>query len=410
MTSSEPPLVLGPDRDGTVVVMRGDRITDVRHGSLPADPAVAAIACPNAVLTPGQVNAHTHIYSGLAVFDMPPPRRRPESFVEILERVWWRLDRALDERALRASARHYVAEALLAGTTGLVDHHESPDFIDGSLDVLADACEELGLRALLCFGATERNGGPAEARRGLEEGERFLRSKRSALMRGAVGLHASFTVSDETVRAAAALTHELGAVTHVHVAEDAADVEDARRRGYAGPLQRLLRLEALPAGSILAHGVHLTVDEVKMAEDHGLWLVQNPRSNRGNGVGYARSLRASRRVALGTDGYAARMSEEMAALEDEAAAHGDDLAAARRRLGAGRELLAERFGVSFAREVGAAADVVAFEGDTARHVVVGGRLVVRDGRLVAADVEAIRAEAKAEAPRLWARMTALPGG
>ena len=177
-----------------------------------------------------------------------------------------------------------------------------------------------------------------------------------------MGLHASFTVSDETLRAAASLAQELGAVTHVHVAEDAADVDDARRRGYAGPLQRLLHLEALPQGSILAHGVHLTVDEVKAAEDHGLWLVQNPRSNRGNGVGYAGALRASRRVALGTDGFPARMSEENATLVDEATAHGDDLGAAQRRLAAGRDLLAERFGVSFALEVGSAADLVAFEG------------------------------------------------
>ena len=123
---------------------------------------------------PGAINAHTHIYSGLAPLGMPPPERDPETFVEILERVWWRLDRALDEESLRASARLYVAEALLAGTTTLIDHHESPNFIAGSLDVIADACEELGVRALLCYGATERNGGRQEARDGLAECRRFI--------------------------------------------------------------------------------------------------------------------------------------------------------------------------------------------------------------------------------------------
>ena len=124
----------------------------------------------------GNVNAHTHIYSGLAPLGIPQPEPEPESFVQILERLWWLLDRALDEESLRASARLYVADALLAGTTVLIDHHESPDFIEGSLDVLADACDELGIRALLCYGATERNGGVDEAMRGLGECRRFIES------------------------------------------------------------------------------------------------------------------------------------------------------------------------------------------------------------------------------------------
>ncbi|MFN8178388.1 MAG: amidohydrolase family protein [bacterium] len=402
-------LALGPDVEGTWVLVEGDRIAALGRGAPPED--VPSLACPKARLLPGHVNAHTHLYSGLAPLDMPAPSRAPASFLEILERVWWRLDRAIDEPALRASARLYVAEALLAGTTALADHHESPAFLEGSLDVLGDVCEELGLRAVLCFGATERNGGRAEAARGLAECRRFLGENARPLVRGAVGLHASFTVSDETLRDAAALAKGCGAVVHVHVAEDRADVDDSRRRGYAGPLERLLQLDALPEGSILAHGVHLTVDEVKAAEDHGLWIVQNPRSNRSNGVGYPGALAASRRVALGTDGFPARMHEEQEALFEEAAAQRDDAGAARRRLAAGHDLLAERFGLPFAPlAAGAAADVVAFEGGTARHVVVGGRVVVRDGKLVAADVGAIRADAKREAPRLWARMSALPGG
>jgi cytosine/adenosine deaminase-related metal-dependent hydrolase len=399
-------LALGPDAAGRVVVIAGDGIVEV--GTAPPPPGVPTLPCPGALLEPGRVNAHTHVYSALAALDMPPPEPAPRSFVEILERVWWRLDRALDEGALRASARLYAAESLLAGTTTLVDHHESPDFIEGSLDVLADACDELGIRALLCFGATERNGGRAEAARGLAECRRFLAADRRPHVRGVVGLHASFTVSDETAREAGAMARDLGTVTHVHLAEDAADVVDARRRGFPGPLRRLLRLEALPAGSILAHGVHLSVDEVREASEHGLWIVQNPRSNRGNGVGYPGALAASRRVALGTDGYPARMEEEVAVLEQEAAAHGDDLDAARRRPDAGRDLAAERFGRPFAPLApGAAADVVAREGATARHVVVGGRIVVEGGRLAAADLDAIRAEAAEQAPRLFRRMAAL---
>ena len=143
----------------------------------------------------GFVNAHTHLYSGLVPLGMPAPEPAPTNFVEILERVWWRLDRALDETSLRASARLYIAEALELGTTVLMDHHESPEFIEGSLDILAEECERLGMRALLCYGATERNDGRDEARRGLAECRRFLETNERGGVRGAVGLHASFTVS-----------------------------------------------------------------------------------------------------------------------------------------------------------------------------------------------------------------------
>jgi cytosine/adenosine deaminase-related metal-dependent hydrolase len=330
------------------------------------------------VAGPGFVNAHTHIYSGLAPLGMPAPAHPPENFVQILERVWWRLDRAIDAPALRASARLYVAEARRFGTAALVDHHESPNFIEGSLDVLADACQELGMRALLCFGATERNGGPGEARRGLAECRRFITGNDRPLVRGVVGLHASFTVSDDTIREAAELCRELRTVMHVHLAEDRADVEDAQRRGWAGPLERLHQLGALPAGSILAHGVHLTADQVRLATRLSCWIVQNPRSNRGNRVGYPRGLRDGTRVALGTDGYPSDPRAEQDALMEEARAHGDDMPAVLRRADAGHALIGERFGD-------------------------GPGPIGPD----TFDLEAIRAEAAAEAPRLWSRMAGL---
>jgi cytosine/adenosine deaminase-related metal-dependent hydrolase len=359
---------------------------------------------------PGLVNAHTHIYSGLAPFGMPPPERAPETFLQILERVWWRLDRAIDERSLRASARLYAAESLLAGTTVLVDHHESPSFIDGSLDVIADACDELGVRAILCYGATERNGGRDEARRGLAECRRFQRENRRRLVRGVVGLHASFTISDETIREAGTLCRALDTVLHVHMAEDVADVADARERGYGGPLERLVALDALPEGSILAHGVHLTSAQVELAAGRGCWLVQNPRSNRHNGVGYPGALRVSSHVALGTDGFPADMIGELDALRDVAREHGDDTAATGRRLTQGLALAARYFPeiAAGAPDDPAAVDVRAWAGaqrDRCRHhLVVDGRIVMDEGRLVTADIDTIRSEAADEAQRLWARL------
>lgn len=358
----------------------------------------------------GYVNAHTHLYSALAPFGMPPPRPAPEHFLQILERVWWRLDRAVDAASLRAGARLYVAEALLAGTTTLVDHHESPRFVEGSLDVLADACQELGIRAVLCYGATERNGGRGEGQRGLAECRRFVRENRRPLVRGLVGLHAAFTLSDETLREAGDLARELFTEVHVHVAEDAADVVDAQRRGYAGPLERLLALDALPPHSILAHGVHLTPAQVRLAEERSLWIVQNPRSNANNRVGWAGSLGASRRVALGTDGFTADLREEHAALVRLAHEHGDPAGddVLRARLHAGLQLVEHVF-----HGVQAPDDVVEY-GEPGPHgrapvgrVTVAGRTVVEDGRLVHGDLEAIRAEAREQAAKLWPRMEAL---
>ncbi|GMV42682.1 MAG: hypothetical protein AMXMBFR64_43980 [Myxococcales bacterium] len=400
--------VVGPDRRGAWLVLQGPQIADVGKGPPPDEPGADHLDCKGGLIQPGWVNAHTHLYSGLAPLGMPAPAETPETFVQILEKVWWRLDRALDPASLRAAARYYIANALLSGTVGLVDHHESPGFIAGSLDVLGDACEELGIRAALCYGATERNGGREEGAQGLLECRRFAEAGGRPLVRALVGLHASFTVSDQTIHAAGELCRALGAALHVHVAEDLADVEDARARGYLDPLDRLARLGALVDGSVLAHGVHLGEDAVRRAADAGCWLVHNPRSNRGNRVGYAAALGASDRVALGTDGYPAVVADEEAALREEAEAHGEEWSAVWRRASGGAELLAELFDVPDALEVGAPADFIVTDGaDRVRHVVVDGRVVVRDGRLQTGDMDSIKHEAEAEAARLWARMAAL---
>jgi cytosine/adenosine deaminase-related metal-dependent hydrolase len=357
---------------------------------------------------PGFVNAHTHVYSGLAPLGMPEPVPPPGNFLQILARVWWRLDRALDEPTLRAAARYYVATALLHGTTVLVDHHESPAFIEGSLDVVADACQDLGMRAALCYGATERNAGRDEARRGLAECRRFIRSNRRPLVRGLVGLHASFTVSDDTIREAGELCRELNSVMHVHVAEDAADVLDSRRRGYAGPFERLEALGALPAGSILAHGVHLDADEVRRAESLGCWIVQNPRSNTHNGVGYPRALAASARVAVGTDGFVSDLGDELDELERAAAAHGESPGSVAARAAAGVSLAAELWGIAPGSAEGPDfLGVRATGAGGAQHLSIGGRIVVDHGELRTGDMATIDAAARAAAASLWRRMAVL---
>jgi cytosine/adenosine deaminase-related metal-dependent hydrolase len=218
---------------------------------------------------------------------MPAPPRSPTTFVEILEQVWWRLDVALDLDMLRWSAMLGALEALECGTTAIVDHHESPNAIEGSLDVIADACREVGVRVVCAYGVTDRHDRDG-ARRGLDENERFVRGGG----RGLVGVHAAFTCSDETLEAAAGLARDLGVGVHIHVAEGAVDATAGRR------------LAPLADDSwLLVHAVHLE-DELPGTIAH------NPRSNMNNAVGYARPASRRNAIVLGTDGIGADMLDE----------------------------------------------------------------------------------------------------
>ena len=238
--------------------------------------------------TPGLVCAHHHLYSSLARL-MPAPPATPTSFLEILDLVWWRLDRALDLDIIRHSARLGALEALARGTTTIIDPHESPCAIDGSLDVIAEACAEVGVRVICSYGVTDRHGA-AGARAGLDENRRFLASGG----KGMVGVHAAFTCSDDTLAEAAAIAAEFDVGVHIHVAEGEVDRDAAERVANLSTDRWLL-----------VHGVHL-------ADDHGIsgTVVHNPRSNMNNAVGYARPARLSNPVALGTDGIGADMLDE----------------------------------------------------------------------------------------------------
>ncbi len=240
----------------------------------------------NAV-TPGLVCAHTHLYSALAR-GMPPPPKVPTTFQEILEQIWWRLDAALDLEMLRWSAMLGALEALEVGTTGLVDHHESPNAIEGSLSVIAEACAEVGVRVVCAYGVTDRHG-PDGARRGLEENRRYLEAGGPGL----VAIHASFTCTDDTLHAAAGLADDLEAGMHVHVCEGPEDVDAPER------------LEGLTNDRwLLAHCVHLPTDHRLRGT-----ILHNPRSNLNNAVGYADPARFANPVALGTDGIGASVLE-----------------------------------------------------------------------------------------------------
>lgn len=405
----EPRLMLNTDAKGHSALCGAERLIAYGKVDEVAAKVVPVVECEDSFIGSPFVNAHTHLYSGLAPLGMPPAQPEPRCFTEILERVWWKLDRALDEKSLRAAARYYVAHALLSGTSTVIDHHESPAFIEGSLDVIADACQELGMRAILCYGATERNASTAEARLGLAECRRFIENNERPLVRGMVGLHASFTVGDETIRDAGDLARELQTSVHVHLAEDTADVADARQRGYPGPLERILALGALVPRSVLAHGVHLSDAQVEAAAEAECWFVQNPRSNSANGVGYPFALHHASRVALGTDGFPSDPEEELQGLF--AAAREQELVTDELwlRQQIGHSIVMERWDYARSGLVeGALPDLCVSRKDrTVRHLVVAGELVVEDGRLTRGDLEEIDREAQEAAGPLWERMRAL---
>jgi len=410
----------------------------VRDGRIAAvGPALAVdvptLDCGGCLVIPGNVNAHAHAYSALAR-GMPYHLAPPTTFLEILQRVWWRLDRALDGPMIRTSALVAGREALLAGTTTLVDHHASPNAIDGSLHVIAEAFGELGLRSVLAYEVTDRDG-PERSAAGLEENARFLRrcaERWYPLARGMVGAHASFTLGDETLAACAALAGRTGTGLHVHVAEDALDEADAVARTGSRVVQRLAAAGALDEFALLAHGVHLDPAEAELVRSAKATVAHNPRSNMSNGVGRTPLGWLGDRVALGTDGIGGDLFEEartafLRRREEELGA-GPDWALA--RLAVGPRVVGRAFAEPLLGRLapGAPADLVvldyapptALEASTlaahwiyglaasaVRDVMVAGELVVRDRRLTRVDEAELIAGANEQAARLWARLEAI---
>ena len=336
--------------------------------------------------TPGMVCAHHHLYSALAR-GMPPPPRTPTDFGEILELIWWRLDAALDLEMIRWSAMLGALEALEQGTTAIVDHHESPNAIEGSLSTIAEACAEVGVRVVCAYGVTDRHG-PDGAQRGVEENRRFLAEGG----RGLVGIHAAFTCEDATLEAAAGLAADLEVGVHVHVCEGTQD--------HAAPdrLAPLARDDWL-----LAHCVHLPTEAALPGT-----IAHNPRSNCNNGVGYARPTRFDNRVVLGSDGIGAAMLDEFRIAY---LAHRDaDVTATPETawgwLEAGRDLVPETADdeVTWSYAPLDPWHVAFTPGIRPRRAVVDGEVVLDEGIPTRVDPDEVRAKAAEQARRLHAKL------
>lgn len=264
---------------------------------------------------PGNICAHTHFYGAFAR-GLAAPGAAAKDFPEILSKLWWPLDKSLTEADVRSSAEVMLVDAIRHGTTTLIDHHASPNAIDGSLDVIAESVDRSGLRAVLCYEVTDRDG-EEKARAGIQENVRFIkRVQQEKVADGRVaatfGMHASLTLSDATLEACRQEAPS-GVGFHLHVAEHEVDQYDCLAKTGTRIIDRLQRMDILGPNSIVVHAVHVDAREIDLLAESSTWVTHQPRSNMNNAVGVPEvesMLRAGVRVGLGTDGFSSTMWEE----------------------------------------------------------------------------------------------------
>ncbi len=431
---AEPQLI-----DDGALLVRGHTIADI------GATAELSIRYPDAkrwdaggqLVMPAAICAHTHFYGAFAR-GMAIPGEPATNFPQILERLWWRLDKALTPEDVRYSALVCLVDAVKHGTTTLIDHHASPNAIDGSLDIIAEAILQAGVRASLCYEVTDRDG-PERARAGIAENVRFaksLRGQAEPLLAASFGLHASLTLSDETLADCIAANRDLGLGFHVHVAEDIADQEDALRKSGKRVVHRLHDAGILGPKTLACHCVHVDDGEIATLAETGTWVTHQPRSNMNNAVGVAqveKMLRAGVNVALGNDGFSNQMFAEMKAAylvhklaqRDPRAMPGDLVF---RIAYADNARLARVFWPDTTLgelTIGASADLVFLDyhpttplmaGNLPWHILFGleasaitatvcaGRVLMRDRELLTLDEEAITARSRELAAEAWKRI------
>ncbi|MCK5341987.1 MAG: amidohydrolase family protein, partial [Candidatus Heimdallarchaeota archaeon] len=243
---------------------------------------------------------------------MPPPKKIPSNFVEILNEVWWKLDLALDEESTKVSFEAGLLECLRSGVTTVFDHHSSPNFTNGSLLLLSNIAEKFGQNISVAFESTDRNG-KENFKLGLQENiDSLNKFKDNPYVYPLLGLHASFTLSDESLQAIYSKLKELdGWGIHIHVAEDKADENDAQSKGYESVIDRLNKFKLINEHSFIIHGIHSSDKDMELLKNAGATLVHNPTSNANNRVGMLPNSHISTMNAgLGTDGMRANMLDE----------------------------------------------------------------------------------------------------
>lgn len=400
-----------------------------------AYPSVEVVSAEGQYVMPGNICAHTHFYGAYAR-GMAIPGPAPKDFPQILERLWWPLDKALDKDSVRASALVCLVDAIKHGTTSLIDHHASPNFIAGSLDVIADAVDSAGLRAVLCYEVTDRDG-MDKMQAGIDENIRFMKSAENrSRIAGTFGLHASLTLNESALKACSdAIPTNAG--FHIHVAEHEADEDDSLRRSGKRVVQRLDEYGIWRDKTIAAHCVHIDSAERQILKDRGVWITHQPRSNMNNGVGAADIdglLEDGIKLCLGNDGFSNNMWADWKAAyllhkvvnRDPRYANGMNIA--KMAWDNNARLMEQFFPQAKLGEinVGAKADLIFVdynpftpltEGNLPWHLIFGfessmvttticdGQILMRDREILVLDEKAIAEEAMALAPAVWERYT-----
>jgi putative selenium metabolism protein SsnA len=418
-------------RDGKIIELGGSKTMEENY------PDEERLDASGKYCMPGNICAHTHFYSAFAR-GMAIPGRAPRDFPEILEKLWWPLDKSLRDEDVRYSALVCLVDAIKHGTTTLIDHHASPNAIEGSLDIIAEAVDQSGLRAVLCYEVTDRDG-KEKAQSGIRENVRFLERAAGGdiaggRVRGTFGLHASLTLSDETLETCRAAAPE-GTGFHIHVAEHEADEYDSLAKTGTRVVDRLLEHDILGEQTIVAHAIHVDAREVRILADTGTWVTHQPRSNMNNGVGAAQvesMLRAGIPICLGNDGFSNAMWEEWKTAyllhkvwhRDPRRMPGDTIAEIAVQNNANLVQTFFRENAPGKIEVGAAADLILVDyhpttpltiGNLPWHIlfgfhesmiattIVAGEVLMRDGEMLMLDEERITARSRELVPDVWER-------
>ena len=414
--------------DGLIVEVGATADLQRRH------PAAQFVNARGRVIMPGLINTHMHLYStfarGMALKD-----EAPGNFLEILERLWWRLDKALNLEDVYLSAMVAMIDCIKNGATTIFDHHSSPGAVNGSLFRIAEAARQTGVRSCLCYEVTDREGAEI-ADQSIEENRAFLehcRQSEDPLLRGLFGLHASFTLSDQTLARCTRLATEIGAGFHIHVAEGGADVAQCEREHGKRVVQRLYDLGILGSKTIAAHCVHVNSAEIDLLQGSKTNVIHNPESNMANAVGCAPVLEMMRRgvrVGLGTDGYTTDMCESLKVanmLQKHQTGRPDAgwTEAPAMLFSENAAIASECFGRPVGKLIpGALADVIVVDYDPptplrsaniASHIlfgvsgrsvvttIIGGRIVMHDRKLLEVDEQEVMAKARVSAEKLWQR-------
>lgn len=397
-------------------------------------PDAEAVDCSGKIILPGFICAHHHFYSTMAR-GMSIPGEPAENFVQILERLWWKVDRAILDEDILLSAQLPLIDCIRNGTTTIIDHHASPSMRDGSLDMIEGAVRQAGLRTSLCYEVSDRNvkGG------GIAENERFIKKigQGDGQIAAMMGLHASFTVSDETVETCVGIAREHGVGCHIHVAEDAADRQDSLSRYGVPTVNRLHRLGVTGEKSIFVHCVHVDEAEMDILAETGTIVVHNPESNMNNAVGVTPLLTMLKKgvlVGLGTDGMNSDMLAQMrAAYLLHRLANRDPrvafMEAPTLLLQNNRQIARRQFGLTLGEIAeGRPADLAILdyhpptplsEANFFGHLIFGlvdatvdttvcrGQILMRGKKILTMDEERIAARSRQLAPQMWKRLQEL---